>query len=66
MQRTVAQAGAVGGLVIAGGQVVSPAPAAAAEPPSLADQLAKLADLKNQGVLTDSEFQAQKAKLLGT
>ena len=29
-----------------------------------ADQLAKLADLKNQGVITDAEFQAQKAKLL--
>jgi len=32
---------------------------------SSADQLAKLADLKQQGVLTDSEFEAQKAKLLG-
>ena len=29
-----------------------------------ADQLAKLADLKNQGVLTDAEFEAQKAKIL--
>ena len=29
-----------------------------------ADQLAKLADLKQQGVLTDAEFEAQKAKLL--
>ena len=28
-----------------------------------ADQLAKLNDLKNQGVLTDAEFEAQKAKL---
>ena len=28
------------------------------------DQLAKLADLKQQGVLTDEEFEAQKAKLL--
>jgi hypothetical protein len=33
--------------------------------PSSADQLAKLADLKNQGVLTDAEFEAQKAKILG-
>jgi hypothetical protein len=31
---------------------------------SAADQLAKLADLKAQGVLTDAEFQQQKAKLL--
>ena len=31
---------------------------------SSADQLAKLADLKAQGVLTDAEFEAQKAKIL--
>jgi hypothetical protein len=29
-----------------------------------ADQLAKLADLKAKGVLTDAEFETQKAKLL--
>ncbi len=29
-----------------------------------ASQLAKLADLKSQGVLTDAEFEAQKAKIL--
>ena len=29
-----------------------------------ADQLAKLAALKDQGVITDAEFQAQKAKIL--
>jgi hypothetical protein len=29
-----------------------------------ADELAKLADLKAQGVLTDAEFEAQKAKIL--
>ena len=29
------------------------------------DELAKLADLKEQGVITDAEFEAQKAKLLG-
>ena len=32
---------------------------------SNADELAKLADLHKQGVLTDDEFAAQKAKLLG-
>ena len=31
---------------------------------SPADQLTKLAALKDQGVITDAEFQAQKAKLL--
>jgi len=29
-----------------------------------ASQLAKLADLKSQGVITDAEFEAQKAKIL--
>jgi hypothetical protein len=29
-------------------------------------QLTKLADLKSQGVITDSEFEAQKAKLLAS
>ncbi len=31
-----------------------------------ATQLSKLADLKSQGVLTDAEFEAQKAKILAT
>jgi Short C-terminal domain len=34
--------------------------------PSVADQLSQLADLHQQGVLSDSEFAAAKAKLLGT
>jgi hypothetical protein len=32
--------------------------------PSVADQLTKLADLRDRGALTDAEFEAQKAKLL--
>jgi len=44
-------------------------PAAAApavsHPMDVASQLAKLADLKEKGYLTDEEFQAQKKKLLG-
>jgi membrane protein YdbS with pleckstrin-like domain len=32
--------------------------------PSVADELAKLARLRQQGVLTEEEFQAQKARLL--
>ncbi len=45
----------------------APAPAAPAAPAeeSLSDQLARLADLKAQGVLTDEEFTAAKARLLG-
>jgi ABC-type multidrug transport system fused ATPase/permease subunit len=31
-----------------------------------ADQLAKLADLKDRGVLSEEEFQAQKAKVLSS
>ena len=31
---------------------------------STADDLAKLADLKQQGVISDAEFEAQKAKIL--
>lgn len=38
------------------------APAAAG---SVADELAKLAKLKADGVLTEAEFEAQKKKLLG-
>ena len=37
---------------------------AAASGGSSADQLAKLADLKDRGVISDAEFQAQKAKIL--
>lgn len=33
--------------------------------PDLADQLTKLATLRDQGILSDEEFAAQKAKLLG-
>jgi ABC-type multidrug transport system fused ATPase/permease subunit len=32
---------------------------------SSADELTKLAELKSKGVITDAEFEAQKAKLLG-
>jgi hypothetical protein len=41
----------------------APAPAAA---PTTVEQLQQLADLKNQGVLTEQEFEAQKAKLLSS
>jgi hypothetical protein len=47
-----------------------PAPAAPAPAPASQDdtisQLERLGKLKDQGVLTDEEFQAQKAKILGT
>jgi hypothetical protein len=45
----------------------APAPVAAAPaapPPSMIDQLKELGELKDQGILTEDEFAAQKAKLL--
>lgn len=42
--------------------------AAQAQPPAAAstiDQLRELGELKSQGILTEEEFAAQKAKLLG-
>ena len=45
----------------------APAPAAPAAPAaeSTIDQLKELGELKSQGILTEEEFAAQKAKLLG-
>lgn len=43
----------------------APAPAAAPEVDVVA-QLKGLADLKEQGILTEEEFAAQKAKILGS
>jgi hypothetical protein len=56
--------GVVAGM--AGMQPSPPPPAPAPAPPAgdLADQLRKLADLRDQGVLTEEEFAAQKARLL--
>jgi hypothetical protein len=42
-----------------------PEPAAPPAPDPI-EQLKQLADLKNQGILTEEEFAAQKAKILGT
>jgi hypothetical protein len=56
---------------MAGAAFGAPPAAPAAPPPSaepqldLADQLRKLADLRDAGVLTEEEFAAQKAKILG-
>ena len=44
-------------------QYAQPAPAAAPDP---IEQLKELAELKNQGILTDAEFAAQKAKILAS
>ncbi|MBJ7332586.1 MAG: SHOCT domain-containing protein, partial [Solirubrobacteraceae bacterium] len=48
-------------------QYAAPAPAPAAAPQaSMVDQLKELADLKAQGILTEEEFAAQKAKILAS
>jgi membrane protease subunit (stomatin/prohibitin family) len=47
-------------------QQQAPAPASAAAEPSMLDQLSQLNTLHEQGVLTDDEFTAAKAKLLGS
>jgi hypothetical protein len=41
-------------------------PAAPAAAPDTVTQLKGLADLKSQGILTEAEFAAQKAKILGS
>ena len=45
---------------------VATAPAPAASGQSTIDQLKQLGELKAQGILTEEEFAAQKAKLLGS
>lgn len=45
-------------------QYAEPAPPPAVAPSSL-DQLRELGELKAQGVLTEEEFAAEKAKILG-
>lgn len=45
--------------------VTAHGPASAPQAISIADEIKKLADLRASGVLTDAEFAAQKAKLLG-
>ncbi len=49
-------------------QAPPPAAPAPAAPPATdtVTQLKELAELKSQGILTDEEFQAQKAKILGS
>lgn len=47
-------------------QYAQPAPPPSAPSRDIASQLKDLAELKNQGILTDAEFQAQKARILGS
>ena len=50
-------------------QAAAPPPPPAPAPPgedTVITQLQQLADLKNQGILSEAEFEAQKARILGT
>ena len=47
-------------------QDAPPPPPAAAPAPDMVTQLKELADLRTQGILTDAEFEAQKAKILAS
>ena len=64
MQRTAMAQGQLPGNVLFGGHLMGGAPAAAQPDPL--DQLKKLGELRDSGVLTEEEFTAQKAKLLNT
>ena len=44
----------------------APAPAAAPGTDDMLQQLRELGELKDQGILTEEEFAAQKARILGT
>ena len=46
-------------------QEAAPPPAAAPPAESRIDQLKALGELKSQGVLSDQEFEAEKARILG-
>ena len=48
----------------AAAQQAAPPPAPAAGGDDMLEQLEKLGQLKEQGILTDAEFDAQKAKIL--
>lgn len=56
------------GMAAAGAAMPAPAapPPTSAPPTDVADQLRKLASLRDEGILSDEEFAAQKARLLGT
>jgi len=51
--------------VVSVAEVPAPVPAPVAPALSVADELAKLLKLKEQGILTQAEFDSQKSKLLG-
>jgi hypothetical protein len=69
LDAVTANAPAAGANIMIGGQRLDEMMAQAGGAQAAADpteQLARLADLHDRGALTDEEFAAQKAKILGT
>jgi hypothetical protein len=58
-------AGYAEGAQMASQQAPAPAPAPAPAQPDMATQLKQLAELHEQGILTDEEFTAKKEQILG-
>ncbi len=50
---------------VAGEQAYAAPPAAAPAAPDYTAELEQLAQLKNQGIITDEEFEAKKKQILG-
>jgi hypothetical protein len=46
-------------------EAAAPAPAPAASEPEYVGELERLAQLRDQGILTDDEFEAKKKQILG-
>ena len=64
MQRTIYERAQARESPVGGPSAPPPAPAPAASS-STSEELARLADLRDRGILTEEEFQAQKARVLG-
>jgi len=71
IQRTISEMAETREMAMGGAGPAAPAapaaePAPAAPRASVTEELARLADLRDRGALTAEEFEAQKAKLLGS
>jgi uncharacterized membrane protein YdbT with pleckstrin-like domain len=65
VQRTIYEQGERNKERMYQGRSSTPAPSASPASPSVTTELERLADLRNKGVLTESEFQNQKKRILG-
>ncbi|HEX9824687.1 MAG TPA: PH domain-containing protein [Actinomycetota bacterium] len=67
IQRTISERAEEREMTIGGAGLRAEPPTPSAAPkPSVTEELARLADLRDRGALTAEEFEAQKAKLLGS